>query len=1409
MKKKQLALSVMSTALVASMAASAFAAPKAGVYIGGNVDKYYSFEAMGLNMDKFLDEMIDTVPDVLYVSKDGEAKGGNLAELLFVSNPKSHFVDVTDEMFADIDGADGFYRVNEDGTVGTVKEKPDGTVTPGELKVESVSAITDKSVTIKFATAPAADPLASSFSVKDSNGNTYSVTTVAKSQEAGVYVLTLGTSITGKGTLTVKASATDTGATKDFDFTTLGITLSVEAAETQLVSDGADNTILTVKVLKNGELDTNFKGTVKFTSLKGAKFAKEVVAFDKGIATVQITSISSATAIQDTIIAAIADAEDPAAVGKTFNLNLDYLPTGVGGEIGEKVFATYAESDRASDVWVQFNKPFNFEKLYADWKANPGSLKVNGNPVTDVVQVNDKTLKLVLLDPNTGASGVLPDNSTINVETVYTGPGGVFVESKVPFILVDPQAPAAVAASAPDYRTIVAQFTEPVAKENAQVVTNWVLNGKQLSSSDVVEVKVGRAVTSPTDIKDYVQATHTDNRHYVTIRLTANGAKKLKAAGSQNLLQAYNITDFAGYTDITGQNKAATQEFRFVTPDVPNAPTATVSMDSVEQFRVKFSSPVSKLNGADLTASNFKFEMQNGKNADGSAKFVEVDLEDVVSDPTKAVVHKISDSEYLIELEQDWTVKYNTQGTGRNYYTPDWNNVRITVFADDVKNDLDVKMSENRVETLRMVLDATNPTIVKAEQSKDPVTNALTKAVDVLMSEPVQLNLPNGTKEITESQQQQATLGVPVPTFEFVNEDESVTLEGQLSTVPAPSEDDMSFTVEPKDPSKLTPGKWKLYIRSISDDVGNTSGTVVADIEIKGVVAGKAEPRIIWATAHDNVDLDQLGTSAGKADADIVHIQFGTEMSLDALTSVVYTINGKDIPEGSNIISVDNAKYDIDGNGTYDFTGTLVTIKLPKDFLGKTSEEVVDTYFTTTQKNHVLNVSKSLTDADGKLIQTPREVELSFSFTGVASHLTSHTLAYDNAVYDGTTGAINNGVIEGDLHVTGENITLNNVTINGDLIIDADVQDDFTMNNVTVNGTVIVNGGDSTSVHLLGSRINGDVEANKVDVHVDLTGTTVTGKVKINATGVKVDGNGTYDVVTDPKVIKADAIKAANDAIALVPVVKDITVDTLADAKAKVAAAEKAIADAKAVDAVDADFKGLARLTAAKDKIKELDTTPVVVDKATLTTKVNEAKALKEADYTPASWTAADLATVIPAAEAVLNKADATQADVDAQVKAINDAVGKLVEKTPVVVDKATLTTKIDEAKALKEADYTAASWTDADLATVIPAAEAVLNKADATQADVDAQVKAINDAVGKLVEKTPVVVDKATLTTKIDEAKALKEADFTTASWTEADLATVIPAAEAVLNKADATQADVDAQVKAINDAVGKLVTV
>ncbi|MCM3625678.1 hypothetical protein M4D70_26295 [Brevibacillus borstelensis] len=199
------------------------------------------------------------------------------------------------------------------------------------------------------------------FTVKDSNGNVYAVTQVAPSQTAGEYILTLGTAVTGKGTLTVQAG--DSKAIKDFDTTLAGLTLNitVDEEDSTLIADGADNAVITVKALRDGVLDTNFKGTVKFQSLKGAKFAKEEVAFDQGIAQVQVTSISSPVEILDTIIATIANAEDPDFVGTQSRINISYVPEDGNQNVEKKVFITYAESDRASDVYVKFNDKVNCE----------------------------------------------------------------------------------------------------------------------------------------------------------------------------------------------------------------------------------------------------------------------------------------------------------------------------------------------------------------------------------------------------------------------------------------------------------------------------------------------------------------------------------------------------------------------------------------------------------------------------------------------------------------------------------------------------------------------------------------------------------------------------------------------------------------------------------------------------------------------------------------------------------------------------------------------------------------------------------------------------------------------------------------------------------------------------------------
>lgn len=71
---------------------------------------------------------------------------------------------------------------------------------------------------------------------------------------------------------------------------------------------------------------------------------------------------------------------------------------------------------------------------------------------------------------------------------------------------------------------------------------------------------------------------------------------------------------------------------------------------------------------------------------------------------------------------------------------------------------------------------------------------------------------------------------------------------------------------------------------------------------------------------------------------------------------------------------------------------------------------------------------------------------------------------------------------------------------------------------------------------------------------------------------------------------------------------------------------------------------------------------PQQADKAALTAKIIQAKAIAKGNYTDASWNA--LQTAINAAQAVANNANATQMQVDTQVTVLEAAIAGLTEKT-------------------------------------------------------------------------------------------------------------------------------------------------
>ncbi|WP_035296053.1 Ig-like domain-containing protein [Brevibacillus thermoruber] len=147
---KKVVLSVLSATFVASVASSAFAAPKDGLYIGGNVDKYYSIETLfGLTAEgkaQFGQELAGTdFNNLVFVDFDG--KGASIQEILDNGLDKAK----QDPLVAD-DFEASYSIAKADGTVdGTYDARKDvDGVTPGELKVESVSAINAKQLEVKF-----------------------------------------------------------------------------------------------------------------------------------------------------------------------------------------------------------------------------------------------------------------------------------------------------------------------------------------------------------------------------------------------------------------------------------------------------------------------------------------------------------------------------------------------------------------------------------------------------------------------------------------------------------------------------------------------------------------------------------------------------------------------------------------------------------------------------------------------------------------------------------------------------------------------------------------------------------------------------------------------------------------------------------------------------------------------------------------------------------------------------------------------------------------------------------------------------------------------------------------------------------------------------------------------------------
>ncbi|MGL6201042.1 MAG: NEAT domain-containing protein, partial [Lachnospiraceae bacterium] len=188
---------------------------------------------------------------------------------------------------------------------------------------------------------------------------------------------------------------------------------------------------------------------------------------------------------------------------------------------------------------------------------------------------------------------------------------------------------------------------------------------------------------------------------------------------------------------------------------------------------------------------------------------------------------------------------------------------------------------------------------------------------------------------------------------------------------------------------------------------------------------------------------------------------------------------------------------------------------------------------------------------------------------------------------------------------------------------------------------------------------------------------------------------------------------------------------------------------------------------------------------------ISKAEAIDSASYTPNSYQS--LTKAIATSKELLDKADVTGQEVEAQILVLNAAVEGLIERA----DKSELTKAYEEAAAITDIGY--ANWDD--LQTVLAETKNVLENENATQNEVDAQAKAIKAAVTNLTGG----IDKTALAEIIDKAEEIDTSSYTDESV--AYLSAAITSAKEVLNSASATQQQIDKQILLIQSASAALI--
>ena len=820
-------------------------------------------------------------------------------------------------------------------------------------------------------------------------------------------------------------------------------TLTAERAI--LKSDGQDATTITFKITdKDGKPLTEKGMEVRFTTNLG-KFATDRVSIQNGEAKVMYTSEALSENHTAVITATIIEAPaDTKLIGTTATTSITLMPnpdqiddTSIGATLtsitaptADRIYAYFNKEVNAEDFKIG-DKP-NTKKFAAEIKSGldngygEGSTMEEHEIVGILPVENDKTaLQLLVNKP-------MVDNSIVKVDFENkTQTNGIYIPKNTAYCkLTDARQPAVVSINAENQREIKIEFSEAVLRSmdcekgyNSQGVRedalaaenleNYQIDGIQLSNEQYwgeFDVKTEReATTTGTDattLKRFSEKDRKDDnnrkgeitvgkygdRNVVTIKL---GRKQYLKPGTHRISIA-NVGDWAAKTD-KERNIVSTEGFDFDIAEDTSTPNFTVTAMSPEQYLLEFNSEIVTTSDSDrittddssLVASVLKLEAKNANgtwseisNSDGSGKNP-IMVSRVKEDDTLT-------NKYLVEVMRDWTQVYNTSNTRDNYYR---HNYRLTIDADKIQNPvnglknpaLSVEITDDVIRTP----DGKSPEIEKIEDAEGNIGS-----YNVFMTEPVKLSASANEETLTPSQtqSQNSTLGVAAPEAQFVHAGDGRTVEGIIETNVFMDAYDQIINVAPE--TELSNGEWTLYVRSISDDVGNTAATLSKTISIDNPVT-ETDFNVVWAAvgydpgAYVYSQAENYGKAIENAEknnnsqGNCIYVKFNKPVTLfgsstNAQSISNYTLNGSPLPTGTEIRA--HIKGYDDSVGENAGITDSVTIVLPKDrYAGSTGSG--NGIYTVSTLNTMLNISKTVTcSTTNELLNNGGMIRIPFQF---------------------------------------------------------------------------------------------------------------------------------------------------------------------------------------------------------------------------------------------------------------------------------------------------------------------------------------------------------------------------------------------------------------------------------------------